>query len=60
MKFRCHGKDNKGKDCPASIGILEYMFGSAMCIDCQIEMLKLRMEELKAKKKVQDFKTFRR
>lgn len=60
MPFRCHGKDAIGKDCPNSIGILEYMFGSAMCIDCQIEMLRLRIKELKAKKKVQDFKTVRR
>ena len=60
MKFRCHGKDVKGKDCPASIGLFEYMFGSAMCIDCQIELYKLRIRELKAKKKVQDFKTVRR
>lgn len=60
MKFRCHGKDAKGKDCPNSIGILDYMFGAAMCIDCQIEMHRLQIRELKAKKKVQDFKTVRR
>ena len=60
MRFKCHGKDVKGKACTNSIGFLDYMFGAAMCIDCQIEMLKLRTEELKAKKKVQDFKSVRR
>ena len=60
MRFKCHGKDVKGKACTNSIGVLEYMFGSAMCIDCQIKMHHLQIEELKAKKKVQDFKTVRR
>lgn len=60
MAFRCHGKDVTGKDCPNSIGIREYMFGSAMCIDCEIELHKLLIRELKAKKKVQDFKSVRR
>ena len=60
MKFKCHGKNDKGKDCPNSIGILDYIFGAAMCLDCQIKMLQLRIKELKAKKKVQDFKSVRR
>lgn len=60
MKFRCHGKDVNGKDCPNSVGVLDYMFGSAMCLDCQIDLLKLRIKELKAKKNVQEFKRLRR
>ena len=53
MKFQCHGKDNKGKDCENSIGILHYFLGSALCIDCEIELLQLRIHELKLKKKIQ-------
>lgn len=54
MKFQCHGKDKKGKDCENSVGILHYFFKGALCIDCEIELLQLRIHELKVKKKIQN------
>ena len=58
--MKCHGKDVIGKDCPNSVGVLDYMFGKAMCIDCQIALHRLQIKELKAKKRIRDFKTNRR
>lgn len=54
MSFRCHGKDKKGKDCKNSVGIFHYFFGSALCIDCEIELLQLRIRELKVKREIQN------
>lgn len=48
MKFQCHGDD-----CENNVGIFKYFFGPALCIDCEIELLKLRIKELKVKKKIQ-------
>lgn len=54
MKFQCHGKDKKGKNCENSIGPFHYFFRSALCIDCEIELLQIRIRELKVKKEIQN------
>lgn len=54
MSFRCHGMDKKGNKCENSVGLFHYFFGSALCIDCEIELLQLRIHELKVKKKIQN------
>lgn len=54
LNFRCHGVDKKGNNCENSVGLFHYFFGSALCIDCEIELLQLRIHELKVKKKIQN------
>lgn len=51
MKYQCHGED-----CDNSIGFFHYFLGSALCIDCEIELLQLRIKELKVKKEIQNKK----
>jgi len=45
LNFRCHGVDKKGNKCENLVGLFHYFFGSALCIDCEIELLQLRMGE---------------
>lgn len=54
MKFICHGLDDKGNNCENSVGFFKYYFGPALCIDCEIELLQFRIQELKLKKKIQN------
>lgn len=53
MKYKCHGQDNKGKGCENSIGFMKHIFGPGLCIDCEIDLLKLKIKQLKIKKEIE-------
>jgi hypothetical protein len=55
--FKCHGIDDKGKQCENSVGIMRHFF-KGVCLECEIEIMEMRLKEMKLRLKRE--KRFRR
>ena len=54
MSWQCHGED-----CDRQIGFVRYFMGSALCLECEVVLLKMRIEELRVKIRIRDHRRAR-